>query len=111
MSEDTLSVPNGTPSHDDILTVFGGEIGLPLGMTLNGPMRAKRLADGRLFLFELPHDLLVLLYPDIARDSEPVDVAESTPAPIEPEPSATNETADTPPSEPLPDAPTIAEVN
>lgn len=105
----TTSNADGTlPS--DILTVHGGEVGLPIGMTLNGTMRARRLPDGRLFLFELPREFLAILYPGIALDPESVDVAESAPTPIEPEPVVTDETADTPPSEIIPDAPTIAEV-
>jgi hypothetical protein len=50
---------------ETLITAYGGEVGLPAGLTLSGPMQAKLLPDGRLFLVDLHPSVQARLYPDL----------------------------------------------
>ena len=115
-----MATPETAPgaSPNPIVSVSGGEAGLPPGLTISGPMFAELLPDGRLHLLDLPPDLEARLYPDLAAapDPEPEPtqpIVTIMPAFTMPEPAyapqppfvPTTPAEDTPQPEPTPDPP------
>jgi len=90
MPRQNLKPASGT--SETLITVSGGEIGLPPGLTLSGPMQAQVLPDGRLFLVDLHPSMQARFYPDLVswtpvslESSEQESPKEELPTPGDPD--------------------------